>query len=488
MNDDVLVSSTQELKEEEIIHVATQNSFKQYMFFWSAQRLSILGSSVVQFVIIWWITITTQSELLLGLASLIGFGPAVLLSPFAGVLVDRLNRKMLIVVSDALQGIAALALVILFMTNTASLWAILLILGIRACFAPFHNTTINAIVPTMVPKDKLSRLNGLNFFVNGIISVLGPVLGALLLAVLDIGWVLWIDIITLLLALIPLAFILIPSVEKVDQEKLKVKTVFTDIAEGVRTLAGIKGLISLLIVFMLCNFFITPFSTLLPLFVEKIHLGTEADYAIVTSFMQAAMIIGGLAMVIFKGFKKKNILVCYLSIMWTFVFISILPWVPIGRFWLMGGVLFVTLLVIPVINVTINTTFQVLIPQDKFGRASSALGTITSAITPLGMVLAGIIGELVGIKLVFICSPIIAFVIVNILWVATPIRKLDKTITKRFEELEEIEQEKAEKEEQIEAKQRSEITQEEMGVSTQEKASTTKKKIPLPQTEPSLSE
>lgn len=487
MNDSAQVSSTREIQEEEIIHIATESSFKQYMFFWSAQRLSVLGSSVVQFVIIWWITITTQSELLLGLASLIGFGPAVLLSPFAGVLVDRLNRKMLIVVSDVLQGIAALALIILFMTNNASLWAILLILGIRACFAPFHNTTINAIVPTMVPKDKLSRLNGLNFFINGIISVLGPVLGALLLAVLDIGWVLWIDIITLLLALIPLAFILIPSVDKVEQEKLKVKTVFTDIADGVKTLAGIKGLISLLIVFMLCNFFVSPFTTLLPLFVEKVHLGTETDYAIVTSFMQAAMIVGGLAMVIFKGFKKKNILVCYLSIMWTFIFISILPWIPLGRFWIMGGVMFVTLLVIPVINVTINTTFQVLIPQDKFGRASSALGTITSAITPLGMVLSGIVGELIGIKLVFICSPIIGLIIVNILWAATPIRNLDKTITKRFEELEQIEQEKAKQEEKVKEEQFSDNPKEKDEF-TPEKIETSPKKAPLHRTEPSLSD
>jgi DHA3 family macrolide efflux protein-like MFS transporter len=420
----------------ENINVADKESFKHYLYFWSAQRFSILGSAVVQFVIIWWITLTTESELLLGLASLIGFGPMVLLAPFAGVLADRFNRKIIIIISDVLQGVAALVMIILFMTNNATLLGVFLLLGIRACFAPFHSTTVSAIIPTMVPKDKLSRMNGLNYFTNGIIAVIGPVIGALLLSFLNIGLVLWIDIITLVIAIVPLFFIIIPSPEKTD--RLEVKTVFSDISDGVRTLKKIDGLIALLIIFSVCNFFINPYMTLLSLFVEKNHLGTETDYALVTSLLQVGIIVGGLFMVLFRGFKKRNLLVCYLSIMWAFGFLQFLPWVPTGTFWLMGVVFLVSTLTVPIINVQINTVFQVLIPQDKFGRVSAALGTITSAITPLAMLLSGVIGELIGIKLVYILTGAIAIVLINILWFVTPVRKLDKVIDKRFQEIEEM--------------------------------------------------
>ena len=89
-------------------------AFRSYLTFWSGQLVSLLGSSVAQFVIIWWITLKTESALYLSLASLLGFAPMIILSPFAGVFVDRWSRKRLIGIVDFLQALATVALILMF--------------------------------------------------------------------------------------------------------------------------------------------------------------------------------------------------------------------------------------------------------------------------------------------------------------------------------------------------------------------------------------
>ena len=109
---------------------ATQATFRSYLLFWGGQLVSLLGSSIAQFVIIWWITIQTESAVYLSIASLVGFAPIVVLSPFAGVFVDRLNRKALIGIADFLQALTTLGLIFLFWSNVASIWLVLLFLSL----------------------------------------------------------------------------------------------------------------------------------------------------------------------------------------------------------------------------------------------------------------------------------------------------------------------------------------------------------------------
>ena len=87
---------------------ANKGSFRNFLAFWSGQQVSLLGSSIVQFVLIWWITIETQSELMLGIASLVALGPMVLLSPFSGVIADKISRKLILFLSDTLQALRTL--------------------------------------------------------------------------------------------------------------------------------------------------------------------------------------------------------------------------------------------------------------------------------------------------------------------------------------------------------------------------------------------
>ncbi len=147
---------------------ADNKSFGMYMLFFSGQIFSLLGSSIVQFVIIYWITITTGSALYLGLSATLGFGSTIAVSLFAGVFVDRWNRKYLLGIVDGLEAAATFILVYLFYIDTANIIHVLVLLTVRGAMQGFHEPAVQAIIPVMVPKDRLSKVNSLTYLVSGV--------------------------------------------------------------------------------------------------------------------------------------------------------------------------------------------------------------------------------------------------------------------------------------------------------------------------------
>ena len=404
------------------------NLFKQYLFFWGGQLFSLLGSSIVSFVLILWISFETSSELMLGLASIVSFGPFLIIGPFAGVITDRLNRKMIIISADAAIAITTLAAIMLFYTGYMNLIWFFLIIAIRGIGDVFHYTTVNAMMPTMVPQKHLSRMNGINFLSNGVIRIIGPVIAAALLGIWPTqpGHLLWADIITFGIALVPIIFITIPAVSSTLQKGEKI-SFFKDFKEIIMSIKRIKGMIGFMFMFMIVNFFFTPFSTLLPLFVVKTHAGTEASYAIVVAFLQAGTVIGGLFMTFFKGFKKKA-LSSYIALVWAFVVLCTLYLVPVGAYWVIGFIMFLVTLALPVINVSVITAFQTIIPKEKLGRTMSVFGTMSSAIQPIAMLLSGVIGEYTAIPIVFLSSGLIGLFLCSAIWFLTKAPKVDDVI------------------------------------------------------------
>lgn len=408
----------------------SQKSFRQYIFYWIGQQASLLGSSMVSFAIIWWLTITTQSELMLGIASLVNLGPSIFIAPVSGIIADRFNRKILLIIFDSLQATVTLALTLLFLTNNITVTLILLILGFRGIAQAFHSPVHLAITPTMVPTKHLSRMNGLNYLFSGIINIIGPVVGAALLAIpgITIGNILWADIITFGIALIPLLLITIPSVELSEEDKNQ--SLFRQITGGLRVLNETKGMVPLLVTAMFFNFFSTPLLVLLPLIVNKTFNGTEANYALVTGMANAAIVLGGLLMTFFKGFKRPVVFMLGSTIFMFLCQVSVIliPTNFSGRFWALGGALFLYALPVSVIDVIFMTSIQLLIPQDKLGRALAAVMAITPAIRPLGRFLSGVVAEFIGIPLLLIIASGVGILVILGMWFFTPLRVLDKKI------------------------------------------------------------
>jgi len=400
---------------------AGQVTFRSYLFFWSGQLVSLLGSSIAQFVIIWWITLETGSALYLSIAAFLGLVPMIILTPFAGVLVDRWSRKALIGIADFLQALVTVVLIFLFWLGSVSIWQVLVLLTVRGIFQAFHSPAVSAIVPLMVPKAKLSRINGLNYLFTGAVTLIGPVVAALLLTFWKISQILWIDAITFMVAVIPLLLITIPSVRKI-QDKSSFKK---DLGEGLAFIKNGRGFLPLLILATVLNFLLTPLSTLLPYYVKFDHFGEVSDLAIVMAFFQGGILAGGLLMSVMKGFKKKMVAIMS-SVYIIFLGYGLVALTPTGVFWFMaiGGLIMA--FCVPIANVSIQTIIQTVVPMKMQGRVNSVTMALASAATPVGMILSGVIVEFTRAANLFLGCSGLGILVLTLSWFLTDIRHVEE--------------------------------------------------------------
>lgn len=404
---------------------ADPTTFRSYLTFWSGQLISLLGSSVAQFVIIWWITLETGSALYLSLASLLGFAPMIILSPFAGVFVDRWSRKALIGVVDFLQALVTVALILLFSVGIVSIWYVLALLALRGVFQAFHNPAVAAIVPLMVPRDKLSRMNGATYLFSGAVTLAGPVLAAFLLEIWKIGQILWIDAVTFIIAVIPLLLVSIPSVRKEDPDSQDDPSFKREFSEGLAFVKKARGFLTFIMVATAMNFLLTPVSTLAPYFVKFDHFGGASDLAFVLASFQGGVLAGGLLMLVIKGFKRKMVAVV-LSVYIIFSGYALMALAPTGLFWFMAMAGLVMAFCIPIANVSVQTITQTVVPRKILGRVSSVTGALASAASPLGMILSGVIVEFTRTANLFLACAISGILILTLAWFFTDIRHVEE--------------------------------------------------------------
>ncbi|MHA1884632.1 MAG: MFS transporter, partial [Promethearchaeota archaeon] len=159
----------------------TKRNFRHYMYFLFGQQFSMLGSLIVGFVITWWITVETGNPIYLSLSVFLMFIPQIVLTPLSGVLADRWNRKTIIAISDSLQAFVTFLLFLFFLMDIHNIWLILAVNTFRAGLFAFQLPAVQSLIPVMVPRDNLSRINGLNFLFSGLIFSIGPVIAATLL-------------------------------------------------------------------------------------------------------------------------------------------------------------------------------------------------------------------------------------------------------------------------------------------------------------------
>ena len=404
---------------------AGQATFRSYLVFWSGQLVSLLGSSIAQFVIVWWVTLETESAVFLSISSFAGFAPMVLLTPIAGVYADRWNRKALIAVVDFLQALATVALILLFWYNMISVWHVIALSVVRGVFQAFHSPAVSALVPLMVPRSKLSRINGLSYLLNGVVNLVGPVVAALLMEIWAIHEILWIDAVTFVFAVIPLLMITIPSVRKEQDGRQEGPSFKKESVEGLAFIRGARGFLPLFMTATVLNFLIMPLATLIPYFVKFDHLGEATDLAFVSAFFQGGMLVGGLLMSVIKGFKKKMV-TATIAIYFALLGYALTALTPTGMFWFMaiGGSIMGFCL--PIDNVLIQTIVQTTVPVEMFGRVNSVMMALANIASPAGMAISGPIAETVGTANLFLGCSLLGGLSLTLSWLFTDIKHIEE--------------------------------------------------------------
>jgi DHA3 family macrolide efflux protein-like MFS transporter len=286
----------------------TGNWANRFFTIWVGQAFSLFGSALVQFALIWWLTQKSGSATVLAIATLVGMLPQILVGPFAGVLVDRWNRRIVMMVADGTIAAFSLFLAYLFATGVVQIWHVYAVMTIRALGGAFHFPAMSASTRMMVPKGQLTRISGFNQTLQGINSLAAPPLGAFLINLMSTQNILLIDVGTALLAIIPLFFIPIPQPKRItDTPQGARPSLLQDIREALHYIRSIPGLLTIIFMALFLNFLLVPIESLMPLLVTK-HFGKGAiEFGIINSVSGAGIIAGGILLGVSGGFKKKII-------------------------------------------------------------------------------------------------------------------------------------------------------------------------------------
>lgn len=370
----------------------------RFFTIWTGQAFSLFGSALVQFALIWWLTEKTGSAVVLTMATLVGMLPQVVLGPFAGAVVDRGNRRLIMMLADGSIAAFTLLLAWLFATGQAQVWHVYVILAIRALGGAFHFPAMSASTPLMVPEKHLTRISGMNQTLQGLMAMIAPPAGAMLIGVLSTQGVLMIDVVTAAIAILPLFFFNIPQPERQAREAHEEKpSLFSDVREGFRYVRSWPGLMAILGMAFFLNFLLTPTGSLMPLLITK-HFGKGAlEFGLMDSVSGLGMIVGGLTLSIWGGFKKR-VVTSLTGIVGIGAGVMLTGVAPSGLFWLavVGSAL--SSFMSPITNGPLGAILQANIRPDMQGRVMSLTNSVATAMTPLGLMIAGPFSDLFGIR------------------------------------------------------------------------------------------
>lgn len=382
---------------------ATQDSQtgwqRKAALFLSSQGLSLFGSMLVQYAIIWHITLTTQSGLVLTISTIAGFLPQIVISLFAGVWADRYPRKRLIIFADALTATSTLLLAIIFLLGYREIWLLVFVSAIRAVGAGIQAPAVGAFLPQIVPQDRLLKVNSINGTIQPFISIAAPLVAGTLLSVASLESIFFIDVVTAALAISLLALLRVPPHVKATERQTT--GYFDDLRQGLGYVGGHASIKRLFVFFGFAFFLLTPVIFLTPLMIAR-SFGEEVWRLTaneITFF--AGSIIGSVLMTAWGGFKSHFKTIGFACAIWGVLFAAL---GLANNFWLYLGIMVLAGVPMPMFNVPVTTLLQERVDPDMQGRVFGLMQVITSAIMPIGMVVFGPLSDTVSIELLLVIT------------------------------------------------------------------------------------
>ena len=274
---------------------------RAFFTIWIGQSISLIGSMIVQFALVWWLTQTTGSATVLATATIVGLVPTILLGPLAGALVDRWNRRRVLIFADAAIALCTLVLVITSWAGVLATWQVFCALFLRALGGAFHWPAMQASTSLMVPRSMLSRLKGMDSALYGILRIAAPPAGAFLMWLMPLPAVLAVDIITAALAIGTLLLFKIPQPMRANAgEVITLRLIWADVKVGMHYMVSWRGLVTIMLMGICINLLLSPFYTLLPFWVSKFFQGNAIQLGWIESASGIGIIVGGVVLSVLR--------------------------------------------------------------------------------------------------------------------------------------------------------------------------------------------
>lgn len=384
-----------------------------FFLLWQGQMVSALGDVFYEIALGFWVLAVTGSTGLMGTLMAASALPRILISPFAGVIVDRCNRRNMIVIMDLARGIVITAVGTAAILGFVQIWMVFAAGVILGICAAFFNPTVGSTVPDIVPSDKLIQANSALSMVGTGINILASPLGGVMYQVLGAPIMFLTNGISYLVSAFTEIFIKIPKIERevsVEDAMKSTKDRFKqDLKEGFKFVWKFKGLRYIIIVAAFLNFFCSmAIILIIPLFQRTQALGA-GKYGVAMALVTGGMFSGMAFTSVVKIPYEKRLKVFMISgVAFSIMFAAF----PMVNFKYMLVLLFIAGFFNAIVNTLIGATLQLTVPQEMRGKVFSITNTVCGGLTPIAMAVGGILAEFIAIKYIIITCYLLSAVVI----------------------------------------------------------------------------
>ncbi len=394
-----------------------------FYILWSGQAISILTSSVLQMALIWHLTATTQSALVLSMASLAGFLPNVVLGMVAGTLVDRISRKTAMIGADLFIAVVSLILVFAAMNGELPMWLILVVLAVRSVGTAFHTPAISATTPLIVPTEELTKCSGYTQSLQTVGYIAGTAIAGVLYPICSISTMVAFDVVGALIATIAVIATKIP-VLNLQKGNLPTSGMWEEMKAGYNVIKKEKGIYALLWIAAVFMILYSPINALFPLMSLDYFNGTTVQASIAEIAFAIGMLVGGVLLGMWGGFhnRGKGIAISVAAMGLPICLTGLLP----QNGFLAFAILCVLMgLAVPFYNGPVTALVQERIAPEYMGRVFGLYGSIVSIAMPIGLVLSGAFADRLGIHNWFLLTGVLCIILAIITYMVPSIKKID---------------------------------------------------------------
>ena len=380
---------------------------KNITLYLASQIISLFGSMLVQCSMSWYITIETQSGVMMTIAIVCGFLPTFLISPFAGVWADRYNRKKLIILADAIVAAATLGLVIAFSLGLRDFKLIFAVMAIRGLGQGIQQPAVNAFIPQLVPQDKLMRVNSISSSAQSAMALLSPALAGALMTFAPLENIFIIDVVTAAIAITIMA-VFVRTEKREEPQEIKKVGYFSDLKLGLSYIGGHRVVKTLFVFNSILIIMSAPAAMLCGLRVTQVF-GAEAWRLSVADIGFSIGMLGGSALLMtWGGFKKKHATICLGNYIFAF---STMLFGVVPNFWLYVAVMAICGIAMPLFSTPFTVMMQETVEPEYMGRVFSFNSMVMSLGMPLGWVVFGPLADVIGLSWLFVGSGVVQLLI-----------------------------------------------------------------------------
>jgi DHA3 family macrolide efflux protein-like MFS transporter len=399
---------------------ASPHWVRHVVLFLGGQTVSLFGSSLVQYAILWYLTLETQSGTVLALATAFGFLPQAFASVFGGVWADRYNRKFLLIGADATIAATTLVLAVMLWQGLNGLWPVYLTLAIRSLGAGIQMPAVGALLPQIVPADRLMRVNGINMSIQSAMTILAPAVAAALFAWLGLQAVLMVDVGTAAIGIGLVALIPVATIVRSD----RAAGYLDDMRAGFAYVRHHAVILRVLLYFALVFFLMAPPGYLSPLMVVR-TFGEEVWKLTVNELaFGVGMMLGGALISAWGGWRDRMRMLLASSYAFGLLSIalglsgSVLGWSGVFALYLafmllLGGA-------VALFSTTAMTLFQEQVEPAMQGRVFGVQGIILALAMPIGMLVFGPLADVVSVEWITIGAGFLTIIVTVILGFRAP--------------------------------------------------------------------